>query len=132
MCILKHPRSKLFRRVLLFAAAMAVLSLVAGACGGDADEEEKPEETAATAPGGGEKSVDVSMGDNFFEPNEFNIGAGSEVTFNLTNDGAAVHNMRTAGEDNDYDTDDDSVSDPDVVSGGDGAVLTWEVPDEPG
>jgi plastocyanin len=72
------------------------------------------------------------MGDNFFDPEGFTVPAGATVTFNLTNDGAAIHNMRIAGEDGDYNTDDDAVSDPDLVSPGDSAVLEWTAPGEPG
>jgi plastocyanin len=40
--------------------------------------------------------------------------------------------MRIAGADNEYDTDDDAVTDPEVVPGGDEATLSWDVPAEAG
>jgi plastocyanin len=40
------------------------------------------------------------------------------VKVNLTNNGVAIHNMRTSGEDGNYNTSDDDVSDPQTVSSG--------------
>lgn len=121
---------------------IAALSLAAACGGGDDDDDGGDGTPAATTPvengddddggDGGELSFDVSMGDNFFEPNEFTVPAGARVTFNLTNDGAAIHNMRIAGDDGQYNSDDDAVSDPDLVSAGGTAVLEWVAPDQPG
>jgi plastocyanin len=126
--------------VALLALTLTALLVLPVACGGDDDGGNGT--PAATTPrdgngGNGEDSFDVSMGDNFFEYEgeenpTFTVAPGATVTFNLTNDGAAVHNMRVAGEDNEYDTDDDAVSDPDIVSAEDTATLTWTAPDEPG
>jgi plastocyanin len=128
------------------AAALLTLGLIAvlafaAACGGDDDDGGDDDETAtATATpadtghngNGGEETFDVTMTDNAFDPEGFTVPAGAHVTFNLTNDGAAIHNMRIAGEDGDYNTDDDAVSDPDLVSGGETATLEWTAPDEAG
>lgn len=81
-------------------------------------------------------SAAVSMGDNFFEiDGETNatleVSVGEAITFDLVNDGVAAHNMRIAGPDNEYDTDDDLVSDPDLFLGGDEGTLTFTI-DEAG
>lgn len=76
--------------------------------------------------------VAVSMGDNFFDPTEITAAAGSDITIDLTNNGAAIHNMRIAGEDGEYNTDDDVVSDPDIVPGGQTATIEWTAPTTPG
>jgi mono/diheme cytochrome c family protein/plastocyanin len=65
----------------------------------------------------------MNMGDNFFElQGQHNptlaIAAGQTVTIQLTNNGSAVHDMRTAGADGEFDSDDDALSDPDVIPGG--------------
>jgi plastocyanin len=132
------------RLVLLAAAALLVFSF---ACGGDDDDDgDDGGATATTAPdggddddgddddggGGGEETFDVTMTDNLFEPAEFTVAPGTTVTFNLTNEGAAIHNMRIAGADGDYNSDDDAVSDPDLVSAGDTATVEWTAPDEAG
>src|SRR3989337_1096028 len=96
-------------RLTLFGAALAAAAVAVAACGGsdeDGNGDGGPTSPAATTPSGdggsGATELDVSMGDNFFEPAEFTVDAGAELTFNLTNDGAAIHNMRVAGEDNEF------------------------------
>lgn len=136
------------RRGMLLVLTLLGISLLAFsfACGGDDDDDDGGDNNGtptASADNGDDDddgddsdgepvSFDVSMGDNFFEPGEFSVPTGATVTFNLTNDGAAIHNMRISGEDGDYNTDDDGLSDPDLVSGGEEAVLEWTAPDQPG
>jgi plastocyanin len=116
--------------VLTFALAFASTSgggieseeVVAGPTPGAASSDE------GTAGG----SVAVSMGDNFFDSRELTVAAGDTVTFDLTNDGIAIHNMRVAGLDGEYNSDDDTVSDPDLFLSGDTGILTWQAPDQTG
>jgi len=83
---------------------------------------------AATSPGS-DGALSVSMGDNFFEPDALTVTAGETVTIDITNDGSAIHNMRIAGADGDYNTDEDgAVSDPEIVPGGSDATISWEAP----
>lgn len=70
----------------------------------------------------------ISIGDNFFEFEgqknpTFTLTAGNAAKITLMNDGSAIHNMRTAGADGKYDTDDDQVSDPDLVAAGEEAQI---------
>src|SRR3990172_8382167 len=88
-----------------------------------------PQETPAGSPGAG---IAVSMQDNLFEPAELTVKAGESVSINLTNDGVAIHNMRIAGADGSYQTDDDAVSDPAIVNAGGTATVNWTAPDAPG
>ena len=88
-----------------------------------------PQGTPAGSPGAG---IAVSMKDNIFEPAELTVKAGESVTINLTNDGVAIHNMRIAGADGKYNTDDDAVSDPQLVNAGGTATLNWTAPGQPG
>ena len=131
--------------LLLSASLILSIALLAAACGGGDDDggtSETPaaDETAADdADDAGPVTFDVSMGDtsepeitNFFELNEFTVSPGQEVTFNLTNAGGAIHNMRISGADGEYDTDDDTVSDPDLFQAGDAGTLVWTAPDEAG
>ncbi len=133
---------------LFFLSASLILSiaLLAAACsgGGDGDggggETPAADETSADgADNAGPVSFDISMGDtlepevtNFFELNQFTVSPGQEVTFNITNDGTAIHNMRVDGGDGEYGTDDDTVSDPDLFQAGDAGTLVWTAPDEAG
>ena len=84
-------------------------------------------------------SADITMGDDFFDSNDITVAAGDTLTFNLTNEGAAVHNMHIAQPDGNYSDDGvceldgaDPCSDPNAVTSGQTAVLEWEVPDVPG
>lgn len=79
------------------------------------------------APAGGE--LMIVMGDNFFEFDgeqgpSINLAAGEETTFSLTNEGVAIHNMRSSGDDAGFDTDDDAVSEPDLFAAGDTGSIT--------
>ena len=131
---------------LFFLSASLILSigLLTAACssgGGDGDgETPAADETSADgADDAGPVSFDISLGDtlkpevtNFFELNQFTVSPGQEVTFNITNEGTAIHNMRIDGGDGEYDTDDDTVSDPELFQAGDTGTLVWTAPDEPG
>jgi mono/diheme cytochrome c family protein len=74
----------------------------------------------------------ITLGDNFFELDgkqnpEFTIAATAPVTATLQNTGAAVHNMRIDGADHAYDTDNDAVSDPDLITAGDTGTITIDM-----
>jgi plastocyanin len=115
------------------------------ATGGGAEEEavsgsptprETPQDGGTPSPDG-EGPIPVAMEDNSFDPDEITVQAASTVTFDITNDGGAIHNMHIAGPDGDYTEDfceggGDPCSDPSRVRGGDSATLTWEVPDSSG
>jgi plastocyanin len=129
------------RRLLLVLALLAALSLTVACSSGDDDDDggdDGGNGTATTEPtddggnGGGDVAFDISMTDTDYAPSELTVPTGSTVTLNLTNDGAAIHNLRIAGADNDYDTDDDAVSDPDLVAAGEVATVEWVAPDEAG
>jgi mono/diheme cytochrome c family protein/plastocyanin len=75
-------------------------------------------------------SAAVTMGDNFFDSGgnqnpTFKVAVGSTVTFNLANDGSAPHNMNIAGPDSEFETDDDAISDPDLITAGQTGVLQF-------
>ncbi len=129
--------------LLLSASLILSIALLAAACsgGGDGDGETPAADETSTdgADNTGPVSFDISMGDtiepevtNFFELNEFTVSPGQEVAFNITNEGAAIHNMRIDGGDGEYDTDDDTVSDPELFQAGDAGTLVWTAPDEAG
>ena len=120
--------------------ALAVTFVGAFAAVGDDDDGGEPavsatpggETPAPTGDGNGGGNIAVSMGDNFFYPNEITLDAGASVMFDITNDGTAIHNMRIAGPDGKYSTSDDAVSDPQLVTGGGIATLDWEAPGDAG
>ena len=78
----------------------------------------------------------VSMIDDLFQVDgatnpTFEVGVGEAISFDLSNDGANIHNMRIAGIDDEYQTGDDFVSDPDLFVGGDTGTLAFTI-DEAG
>jgi plastocyanin len=132
-----------------FLVLATILTFVGAysATGGGAEEGEPPGTPPANGTAGpdgtppptgdGDGTIPIAMQDNSFDPDEITVPAGTSVTFNLTNEGAAIHNMHIAGPDGEYAEDfceggGDPCSDPIRVSGGDAATLTWDVPPEPG
>jgi plastocyanin len=76
-------------------------------------------------------TLEVAMHDNFFEPADLEVEAGQTFLIKLTNNGEFVHNMRIAGPDNVFETDDDLVSEPASPDAGAGGTLFGSI-DEPG
>jgi plastocyanin len=68
------------------------------------------------------------MSDNSFKPTEFTVSGGKTIRLRISNGGAAIHNVRLAGADNEFITDDDSVSLPTLVYGAETAKLDWTAP----
>ena len=63
------------KRILIIVAVSLSLMLVS--CGG----------------GGASTKINVTMTDFQFQPNQFTVPAGQEITFDSTNNGAVVHNF---------------------------------------
>ncbi|HET9476340.1 MAG TPA: plastocyanin/azurin family copper-binding protein [Dehalococcoidia bacterium] len=128
-----------FRLVALTAVAALAIALAAAACGGG-DDDDSADDGGDDGGNGAQTTFDLKMheeGGNVFElGTEKNptlaVPAGEEITINLTNEGIAIHNMRFAGDDNQYDNDDDAVSEPALVNGGADGVLTFTAPSEAG
>jgi uncharacterized cupredoxin-like copper-binding protein len=97
------------------------LSLVLAACGG----------------GGPSTTIDVEFTDFQFNPADFVIPAGQEITINATNSGAVVHEFvimkygTTVGE-NFGDEDEENIYWEVEVEPGDSATATFTAPSEPG
>jgi plastocyanin len=88
------------RRLTVLLAAGALFAIPAVGCGDDDDEGETEAATeatsTATAGGGGGETVQISATDFAFDPANPTVKAGT-VTFNLTNDGQAPHNIEVEG-----------------------------------
>ena len=117
------------RRWLLWAVLTLALgtALLATACGGGSSAP-----AAQTTPKGAGVTLNITVGDNFYKPNEFRVRAGQQVTLNVTNEGQAVHTVRLAGPDGQYETDDDTMADPEMIKPGATVALAWTAPTEPG
>jgi plastocyanin len=100
-------------------------ALLAVACGGGSS-------AIVITPGGDGATLDITVGDNFYKPNQFRVQAGQSVTLNVKNEGQAVHTVRLAGPDGRYETDDDTQVDPPMIKSGQTVSLVWTAPTEPG
>jgi len=117
------------RRWLLAAVLTLALgaTLPAAACGGGSSGK-----AIRITPGGAGATLDITVGDNFYKPNEFRVQAGEEVTLKVTNEGQAVHTLRLAGPDGRYETDDDTQVDPEMIKPGTTVSLVWTAPTQAG
>lgn len=139
----------LHKLLLLSAPSLVAVALVAAACGEGEEEVNGPAETPAptespaqggngladqpdppqaiadevTEPAGG--VIETEMGDNFFVQNNLRVALGESVTIRATNGGQAPHNLRIAGVDGEWDTDDDLVTDPDTIRSGASGELVF-------
>jgi len=80
----------------------------------EAIPEDQPEEDVV--PADVEPTVEVALTDNAFTPSTIEVDGGEEFRIRLVNEGRFVHNMRIAGPDGEFETDDDILSD-DVLPG---------------
>ena len=102
-------------------------ALLAAACG---DGSSGP--AIRITPGGAGASLEMTVGDFYYKPNEFRVPAGQRVTLNVTNEGRAVHTVRLAGPDGRYETGDDTMADPQMIRPGATVAVVWTAPTEPG
>ena len=103
------------KRILAALVLASLLGLLASACGGDSGG-------GLPTPGpAGETVIRVEMRNNFFSPNALTVRAGTDYILELRNRDGEAHNLRIAGIDNEYGTDDDLVSD-DVDPGKTGSL----------
>jgi plastocyanin len=108
---------------LLLAAALTL----AVACGGDDGDGGSETSTPAAEP----STLEIVMGDSFFDPDTFTVAASAQLTVTTPNEGILIHNLRFAGPDNRYNTDDDAAHEEYILAGETGTVV-WEVPGDPG
>jgi plastocyanin len=109
--------------------SLAALVLVcAAACG---DDDDSTSETPV-APTGSTSIFEIELTDNAFEPDSFTIPADAVVLFEVTSIAENVHNLRIAGRDLEFETEDDTVSDPDEIGNGVIVTVPWGAPSTAG
>src|SRR3990170_7885566 len=128
-----HSGLRRFALLLLLLSLSALLAL-SYACGDDDDGGDGSPAPTTTGDGAGgdgqgaDQEFELTMGDNSFEPTEFTVGGGKTITLRISNSGTQIHNVRLAGADNEYITDDDALSLPTLVYGAETAELDWITP----
>jgi len=133
--ITKLPIGEMMIGFLVLALAITFVGAFAATGdddGGEPAVSETPAGSPTAGPTGGGGNIAITMTDNKFDPDAVTVAAGDSVTFDLTNKGVAIHNMRIAGPDGSYNTGDDAVSDPQLVTGGGTATLSWQAPGSAG
>ena len=118
------------RFVSLLALAISAVLVLSFGCGGSGDDDD--DGGAATSVDSESATYDVTMTDDGNTPNDYSLPAGETLALNFSNEGAAVHNVRIAGADNEYYTADDAVSDPEFIAAGGSGKLVWTAPSEGG
>ena len=132
-------------RVALFSIGLLVIA----ACGGDDDEIDTeptlvvPQDTApapapvlqtqpepaqpledqVTAVAGG--LIEIGAASALFAPNRWSMTLGQSVTLSVTNADTQQHNLRLAGLDGQFETDDDAITSPDRIAPGGSGELTF-------
>ncbi len=95
----------MIRKSFVLLAVVLTIPLTLAACGDDDDEETtaagdtttaEHDHAEATGGGGGGETVDISEVEFAIEPKEVSTAPG-EVTFAITNDGSAPHNLEVEG-----------------------------------
>ena len=109
------------RKYIVPASVIFILTLVLSACGA----------------GGPSTTIKVTMTDFHFEPMDFTIPAGQEITVNATNNGAVEHefvifNLGTNAGDKFGDEDEDNIFWEVEVMPGQSTTETFTAPSEPG
>ncbi len=136
-----------YSRLLSAAVALAVAASLA-ACGGDEDVDTGPtvavpqdtapapslelaaqpepaqpldEQTSAAEDG----IISIDARDVKFTPNRWSMSLGETVTIRVTNSDSQQHNLRIAGPDGEYNTQDDAVTAPEALSSGETGEMTF-------
>ncbi len=69
--------------------------------------------------------LQTAVEDNFYTLNNLKVPLNETTTIEIVNDGTAINNMRIAGPDGEFNTDDDSVSDPEQITAGSTATVEF-------
>ena len=109
------------KKYIVPASVIIVLSLALSSCGA----------------GGPSTTINITMTDFHFEPMEFTVPAGQEITVNATNNGAVEHefvifNLGTDAGDKFGDEDEENIFWEVEVLPGQSATETFTAPSEPG
>jgi plastocyanin len=134
----------------LFIAFLSISALAIAACGGDGDDEIEtsptifvPQDTApaptavlqtqpqpaqsledqVSAVAGG--LIEIAASGALYAPNHWSMTLGETVTIKVTNSDTQEHNLRLAGLDGQYDTDDDALTSPSPIPPGESGELTF-------
>ena len=144
------PGTKLRPNIRTVAVACAVSAIVFSACGGEDNNEvatgptvDVPQDTASApspelraqpepaqqldeqASLAADGIIEIAVAEVKFAPNRWRMTLGDTVTIRIANADSQQHNLRLAGLDGEYDTDDDALTLPDAIAPGEMGDLTF-------
>jgi plastocyanin len=136
----------------LIAAAFS-LTLVLTACGDDSGDDGSGSPADGTSPGDGTPAgpvvqeqpqpaqtivadvtepadgvVSVAIEGTAFANNNISVPEGEGAVIRVTNSDLVTHNLRIAGLDGEYFTEDDAITEPEMIAGGGSGELTFAPP----
>lgn len=92
------------------------------------EQPEPPQELAASTTEPADGAIEVTISGSAFENNNLAVPVGQPVTIRVVNGDLVTHNLRIAGLDGQYETEDDAVTAPDAISGGETGELGFSPP----
>ena len=69
--------------------------------------------------------ISIGISDLKFSPNRWSVALDEPITIRVTNNDSQQHNLRIAGLDGEYETQDDAVTDPEAIQPGQSGELTF-------
>ncbi len=92
------------------------------------DQPESPQVLSGQVTKPASEIVDIVASGVLFQQNNIAVSVGEAVVIRVTNSDLVAHNLRIAGLDGEYETEDDAVTEPDTLGGGDAGELTFAPP----
>ncbi len=72
-----------------------------------------------------DRVISIGISELKFSPNRWSIVLDEPITIRVTNNDSQQHNLRIAGLDGEYETQDDAVTDPEALQPGESGELTF-------
>lgn len=97
--------------------------------GGPQDQPEPAQELDSDAIEATDGVVEIAASGSLYSENNIKMNAGEAVILRVTNeDDGLIHNLRIAGVDGQFETEDDAVTTPDTIESGQAGELTFAPP----
>jgi len=116
----------------LAAAALALMSVLVVACGGESTSAPGASSAPASAGNPAPVSVEIAENDDGFVPRSVTVERGQLVHVTFANKGNVIHNLRIAGPSGQFGGAGDFVLGQPVVMPGEKATGDWQAPGQPG
>lgn len=92
------------------------------------DQPEPAQEPSSEVTAAEDGTVEVVINGSLFENNNVAIPLSTPVEILVVNQDSVIHNLRIAGLDGEFETEDDAVTEPESIAGGESGHLTFAPP----